>query len=143
MTTREANAEGRGEVKMLDLLVNSLRQRPDRIIVGETRRQKEAEAMFEAMHTGHSVYTTFHANTAEETVRRFTNPPISIPPTVFDSVHLNVVLFRNRRLGVRKVLQLAEYIPERKGSAEGLIANTLYRWKPAVDNMEKASEPIR
>ncbi|PIN85570.1 MAG: hypothetical protein COV47_01365, partial [Candidatus Diapherotrites archaeon CG11_big_fil_rev_8_21_14_0_20_37_9] len=65
MTTREPNAEGKGGVSMLDLLVNSLRQRPDRIIVGETRSQKDAEVMFEAMHTGHSVYTTFHANTAE------------------------------------------------------------------------------
>ncbi|MEM4327285.1 MAG: type II/IV secretion system ATPase subunit, partial [Candidatus Diapherotrites archaeon] len=107
MTTREPNAEGKGEVNMLDLLVNSLRQRPDRIIVGETRRQREAEVMFEAMHTGHSVYTTFHANTAEETIRRMVNPPISIPSTVLDSVHLNVVMFRNRRLGVRRVLQVA------------------------------------
>ena len=143
MTTREPNAEGKGGVGMLDLLVNSLRQRPDRIIVGETRRKKEAEAMFEAMHTGHSVYTTFHANTAEETVRRFTNPPISIPPTVFDSVHLNLVMFRNRRLGIRRVLQLAEYIPERKGGEERLTSNILYKWKPATDTIEKSAEPVR
>lgn len=143
MTTREPNAEGKGGVSMLDLLVNSLRQRPDRIIVGETRSQKDAEVMFEAMHTGHSVYTTFHANTAEETVRRFTNPPINIPPTVFDSVHLNVVLFRNRRLGVRRVLQIAEYIPERKGGEERLTPNTLYRWKPGSDKTEVHSEAVR
>jgi len=143
MTTREPNAEGKGGVKMIDLLVNSLRQRPDRIIVGETRRQAEAEVMFEAMHTGHSVYTTFHANTADETIRRFTNPPINIPPTVLDSVHLNVVLFRNRRLGVRRVLQLAEFIPEKRGETETLKANTLYRWRPASDTIEKDSDSIR
>jgi len=128
---------------MLDLLVNSLRQRPDRIIVGETRRQVEAEVMFEAMHTGHSVYTTFHANTAEETIRRFTNPPIDIPPTVLDSVHLNVVMFRNRRLGVRRVLQVAEFIPEKRGNEEVLKANTLFRWKAASDTIEKDCESIR
>lgn len=143
MTTREANAEGKGEVRMLDLLVNSLRQRPDRIIVGETRRQSEAEVMFEAMHTGHSVYTTFHANTAEETIRRFTSPPIDIPPTVLDSVHLNVVMFRNRRLGVRRVLQVAEFVPEKRGGAETLKANTLYRWRAGNDVIAKDSESIR
>ena len=143
MTTREPNSEGKGGVKMIDLLVNSLRQRPDRIIVGETRRQAEAEVMFEAMHTGHSVYTTFHANTAEETIRRFVNPPINIPPTVLDSVHLNVVMFRNRRLGVRRVLQVAEYIPEKRGATETLKANTLYRWRPGDDKISKNSESIR
>ncbi|MCX6804298.1 MAG: CpaF/VirB11 family protein, partial [Candidatus Diapherotrites archaeon] len=98
MTTREPNAEGKGGIGMLDLLVNSLRMRPDRIIVGEIRRRKEAEVMFEAMHTGHSVYSTLHANTSDETIRRLTNPPINIPQSMLDAVHLNVVMFRNRKL---------------------------------------------
>ncbi|MEK6958050.1 MAG: ATPase, T2SS/T4P/T4SS family, partial [archaeon] len=143
MTTREPNPEGKGGVSMLDLLVNSLRQRPDRIIVGETRRQREAEVMFEAMHTGHSVYTTFHANTAEETIRRMTNPPINIPPTVLDSVHLNVVMFRNRRIGVRRILQVAEFIPEKRGGEETIKANTLYRWRPGDDTIAKDADSIR
>jgi len=93
MTTREPNPEGKGAVEMLDLLVNSLRMRPDRIIVGEVRRQREAEVMFEAMHTGHSVYTTLHANTADETIRRLVNPPIEVPTTMLEAVHLNVVMY--------------------------------------------------
>ncbi|HZX20461.1 MAG TPA: ATPase, T2SS/T4P/T4SS family [archaeon] len=143
MTTREPNAEGKGGVSMLNLLINSLRQRPDRIIVGETRRREEAEVMFEAMHTGHSVYTTFHANTADETIRRFTNPPIDIPPTVLDSVHLNVVMFRNRRLGLRRILQVAEFVPEKRGSQDTLKANTLYRWRPNDDAIVKDADSIR
>src|SRR3989344_2484305 len=143
MTTREANAEGKGGVTMLDLLVNSLRQRPDRIIVGETRRQREAEVMFEAMHTGHSVYTTFHANTAEETIRRMINPPIEVPSALLESVNLNVVMFRNRRLGMRKMLELAEYIPEKGGEKYTISANVLYRWNATTNHVEKHSESIR
>jgi flagellar protein FlaI len=86
MTTREANVEGKGEVSMLDLMVNSLRQRPDRIVVGEVRKKREAEILFEAMHTGHSVYATLHADNAEETVSRLTNPPIEMPKSVLDAL---------------------------------------------------------
>ena len=143
MTTREPNPEGKGGVGMLDLLVNSLRMRPDRILVGEIRRQKEAEVMFEAMHTGHSVYTTFHANTAEETIRRFINPPVSVPPTMLEAVHLNIVMFRNRRLGVRRMLQVAEFIPERRGGKEEVKANILYRWRGSDDKIVKHGESIR
>ncbi len=144
LTTREPNPEGKGGVNMLDLLVNSLRMRPDRIIVGEIRRQREAEVMFEAMHTGHSVYTTFHANTAEETIRRFTNPPISIPASMLDSVHLNIVMFRNRKLGIRRPLQVAEFVPERRGEGqETLKANIIYRWRGANDTISKQNESLR
>ncbi len=143
MTTREPNPEGKGGVRMLDLLVNSLRMRPDRIIVGETRRQNEAEVMFEGMHTGHSVYTTFHANTAEETIRRMTNPPLNIPVNLLDSVHLNVVQFRNRRLGVRRILQIAEFVPEKHGTQDVLKPNILYRWRPSTDTIEKNANSIR
>ena len=63
----------------ISLFVNSLRMRPDRIIIGEIRKKKEAEVLFEAMRTGHSVYGTFHANTANEAVLRLTSSPIEIP----------------------------------------------------------------
>ncbi|MFH1587219.1 MAG: ATPase, T2SS/T4P/T4SS family [Candidatus Diapherotrites archaeon] len=128
---------------MLDLLVNSLRMRPDRIIVGEVRRQREAEVLFEAMTTGHSAYTTVHANTADETIRRLTNPPIELPASMLDSVHLNVVMFRNRRLGVRRVLELAEFVPEKRGDTESIKANVLYRWMPAQDVIGKHADSVR
>ena len=108
LETRLPNPEGKGEVTMLDLVVNSLRMRPDRIIVGEIRRKEEAEVLFEAMHTGHSVYATVHANNAEETVTRLTNPPIDIPKLMLSAVSLILVQYRNRRTGSRKTLQLAE-----------------------------------
>ena len=108
METRLPNPEGKGEITMLDLLVNSLRMRPDRIIMGEVRRQREAEVMFEAMHTGHSVYGTIHANDVEETFQRLLNPPISVPKAVLPAMNLIVVQNRNRRTGKRHTMQLAE-----------------------------------
>tara|TARA_Y100000031_G_C8209569_1_gene380242 strand:+ start:126 stop:776 length:651 start_codon:yes stop_codon:yes gene_type:complete len=78
LTTRNPNPEGQGEVTMLDLIVSSLRMRPDRIIAGEVRRKAQAETMFEAMHTGHSVYTTIHADTVEQVKRRKTQIRIQI-----------------------------------------------------------------
>jgi len=111
METRLPNPEGKGEVSMLDLVINSLRMRPDRIIVGEIRRQKEAEVLFEAMHTGHSVYGTFHANNAEEAVVRLTNPPINLPKVLLSSIGLFLVQSRNRRTGKRRTFQVAELLP--------------------------------
>ena len=112
MSTRFPNNEGRGEVSMLDLLVNSLRMRPDRIIVGEIRRKAEAEVLFEAIHTGHSVYATFHANDASEAITRLTNPPIDIPKHMLPAVSMLLVQHRNRRTGARRVFQLAEILPD-------------------------------
>jgi flagellar protein FlaI len=111
LETRLANPEGKGEVSMLDLLVNSLRMRPDRIIVGEIRRKREAEVLLEAIHTGHSVYGTIHANDADEVITRLTNSPINIPKPMISSLGLIIVQNRNRRSGKRRTLQVAEILP--------------------------------
>ncbi|HLG24901.1 MAG TPA: ATPase, T2SS/T4P/T4SS family [Candidatus Nanoarchaeia archaeon] len=111
METRLANPEGKGGVEMIDLIVNSLRMRPDRILVGEIRRKREAEVLFEAMHTGHSVYGTLHANNARETVNRLTGPPIELPKQVLSALSLIIVQNINRRNGKRRTLQMAEVLP--------------------------------
>ncbi|MGC9309340.1 MAG: ATPase, T2SS/T4P/T4SS family [Candidatus Nanoarchaeia archaeon] len=139
LVTRTANPEGKGEVSMLDLLVNSLRMRPDRIIMGEIRRKQEATVLFEAMHTGHSVYATLHADTAAETVSRLTNPPLDIPANLLDAVDLNVVMFRDRRRGIRRVFQVAEV----EAGEESANANILYRWVPEGDKIIKHGESSR
>lgn len=139
LVTRIANPEGKGGVSMLDLLINSLRMRPDRIILGEMRRQEEAMVLFEAMHTGHSVYATLHADSAAETVSRLTNPPLNIPPNLLKAVNLNVIMFRDRKKGIRRVLQIAEF-----EAGEGRAsANIIYRWVPEEDKIIKHSENSR
>jgi archaeal flagellar protein FlaI len=111
METHPANPEGKGEITMLHLLVNSLRMRPDRIIVGEIRRRQEAEILLEATHTGHSVYGTFHANTAEEAIVRLSSPPIDLPKPMLNAISLFLVQNRNRKTGARRTFQLAEILP--------------------------------
>ncbi|MFH1306848.1 MAG: ATPase, T2SS/T4P/T4SS family [Candidatus Micrarchaeota archaeon] len=141
LLTRLKNPEGQGEVAMLDLIVTSLRMRPDRILVGEIRRQREAEVAFEAMHTGHSVYSTLHADTSSQALRRMITPPINLPASDLDSLHLLVVQFRDRRRNLRRTLEVAEI-----GQATGegaLDPNIIFRWRPRTDTWEKVSEPVR
>jgi len=146
LTTREANPEGKGEITMLDLMVNSLRMRPDRIVVGEIRRQEQAEVLFEAMHTGHSVYSTLHADTAEQTIGRLVNPPINIPKNQLDAIDLLVVMFRDRRKRFRRIIEVSEIVPV---GAEGVSAevtlqpNALYRWRPVTDRLEEHKPSIK
>ena len=100
LVTRQPNQEGKGEVDMLDLLINSLRMRPDRIILGEMRTKEQAQVLFEAMHTGHSVYATVHADSIGETIKRLMYPPIEVPANLLSAVNLNVVMFRDRTLSL-------------------------------------------
>ena len=136
MVTREANPEGKGEITMLDLMVNALRQRPDRIIVGEVRRQKEAEVMFEAMHTGHSVYATLHADNTEQTISRLTNPPINVPPEMLDALAGVVVQFRHRRFNLRRTLEFSEV--HKNGDY-----NVVYRWDAKTDKTPRIGKLTR
>ncbi len=139
LVTRTSNSEGKGKVTMLDLLVNSLRMRPDRIILGEMRKHEEAMVLFEAMHTGHSVYATLHADSAPETISRLTNPPIDIPANLLKAVNLNVVMFRDRKKGIRRILQVAEFDTE----GDRATSNIIYRWVPEKDQIIEHRESMR
>jgi flagellar protein FlaI len=139
MSSRNPNPEGMGEISMLDLMVASLRMRPDRLIVGEVRKRQQAEAMFEAMHTGHPVYCTMHADTVAQVQRRLLEPPIQIPQSEVEALHLILVQYRDRRRGLRRTLELAEVLSDR----DKLDVNYLYRWRPRTDTFEKANESIR
>jgi len=141
MLTRLPNPEGLGEVSMLDLMLASLRMRPDRIIVGEVRRRREAEVLFEAMHTGHAVCSTMHADTSAQVLRRLMEPPIQIPMVELESLHLIVVQYRDRRSNIRRTLEITEIVPGIGG--ERLSMNHIYHWRPRGDVFEKVNEPIR
>ncbi len=133
MQTRLPNPEGKGEVSMLNLLVNSLRMRPDRIVVGEIRREEEIEVLFEAIRTGHSGYATFHANTVKEAVSRLTNAPINLPKISLADLGMMIVQHRDRRSGKRTTFQISEF-------DENGDPNLLYQRNFTTDKMDKVAE---
>lgn len=143
LTTRPPNPEGRGEVTMLNIMINSLRMRPDRMIVGEIRRSEEAQVLFEAINTGHSVYSTLHANTAEEAFRRLVNPPIGIPSALLGGLQLVVVMHRDRRKNIRRCLQVAELIPSSGLKEARIDLNVIFQWIAAEDKIVSLSKSYR
>lgn len=116
LESRPSNIEGEGEVSIRDLLKNSLRMRPDRIVVGECRGG-EAFDMLQAMNTGHDgSMSTLHANTASDTLSRMENmvlmaghnlPNDVVRRYIADAVDLVVHISRMRD-GVRRVGQITE-----------------------------------
>jgi pilus assembly protein CpaF len=124
LETRPPNMEGNGAIRQRELLINSLRMRPDRIIVGECRAE-EALDMLQAMNTGHDgSMTTVHANTPRDVVAR-----LEVMVTMANS-NLGLVSIRHQissaidlivqtaRLsdGSRRVMQITEV-----GSMEGEV----------------------
>lgn len=113
LEARPRNAEGFGEVAIRDLVINSLRMRPDRIVVGECRGA-EALDMLQAMNTGHDgSLTTLHANSPKEAIGRLTTMvrygadlPVSVIETQIGSA-IDVVVHTSRTpSGKRRVTQV-------------------------------------
>ena len=112
METRPANVENKGELTMNDLVKNSLRQRPDRIIVGEVRGS-EAITLFTALNTGHSGIGTLHSNDARETITRLTNAPMSVPSVMINAIDFIVMqnrIYRPDGVSFRRVSEVAEVV---------------------------------
>ena len=135
METRPANVEGKGELTMNDLVKNSLRQRPDKIIVGEVRAG-EAITLFTALNTGHSGFGTLHSNDARETITRLTNPPMSVPEIMIQAI--DFIIMQNRiytpsGVSFRRISEVAEVV----GIEEGTVQlNTIFRWNPERDTID-------
>ncbi len=116
LETRPANIEGKGEVSLRDLVKNSLRMRPDRIVIGEVRGG-EAFDMLQAMNTGHDgSLTTVHANKPRDALARVENmvsmagfelPTVAVRKQIASAINIIVQLNRLED-GSRRVISIQE-----------------------------------
>jgi len=125
-----------GEVDLFDLLRESLRQRPDYIIVGEVRG-REAFVLFQEMATGHPSLATIHAENTPKLIDRLTTPPIALPASLLGSLDLVVFLLmvRHKDRYVRRINEIFEIVgvdPKTKSP----ITNQVFKWNAFTDKFE-------
>ena len=134
VTRGGAEAEEEGDIDMYDLLRAALRQRPEYVIVGEVRG-KETMTMFQAMATGHTTYSTMHADSVQSIVYRLENPPINIPRVLLNALNLVIIhsQLRVKDKRVRRITELVEIIGIEPLTLE-IITNKVFTWAPASDS---------
>jgi len=137
------STEGKtGEIDLFDLLKESMRQRPDYIIVGEVRG-KEAYILFQQMATGHPSLATIHAENLPKLMDRLTTPPISLQPSLIESadllIFLSVMRYRNKY--VRRVIEVLE-IAGFDQKANFPIVNSISKWNPKLDKFDTVGKSI-
>ena len=144
LESRPANADGVGQVTTRELVRNSLRMRPDRIIVGEVRGP-EVWDMLQAMNTGHEgSLTTVHANSAEDALARMEmmvamtgyNLPIDVVRQYLCAGMRMIVHLARLRGGIRRVMQISEIVGIEQGR---FILKDVFRFNQTGVDANKAA----
>lgn len=142
LETRTAGIEGSGEVNQRDLVINALRMRPDRIIVGECRGG-EAFEMLQAMNTGHDgSMSTLHANTPRDALSRVeamvmmatsSLPLEAVRRTIVSAIDLVVQISRLHD-GSRKIMSITEVV-----GIEGsnVVLEEIFRFQPLSSGIDE------
>ncbi|QGA83102.1 type II/IV secretion system ATPase subunit [Halomicrobium sp. LC1Hm] len=138
--TRERLDES--DITMYDLLRSALRHRPEYIIVGEVRGE-EAITLFQAMNTGHTTFSTMHADSVQTVINRLENEPINVPRPMVQSLDILCVQVLGRSGGerVRRAKTLAEIegIDQRTGE---LDYSNAYAWQADEDYFEDSNSDL-
>jgi flagellar protein FlaI len=131
-----------GEIDLFDLLKESLRQRPDYIIVGEVRG-KEAYVLFQEMATGHPSLATIHAENMQKLLDRLKTPPIELPVGLIVSANTVIFLlatrYKNRQ--IRRVGEVVEIIALDETTGAPII-NQVFKWNPISDTFDISNRSI-
>ncbi|WP_336036815.1 type II/IV secretion system ATPase subunit [Halobacterium yunchengense] len=131
--TREAIGDGEG-ITMYDLLRSALRHRPEYIVVGEVRGE-EAMTLFQAMNTGHTTYSTMHADSVQTVINRLENDPINVPRAMIQSLDVLCVQtlthVGDQRVRRNRVIAEIEGVDQRTGD---LDYSTAFEWEPGDDS---------
>ncbi|MFB6282192.1 MAG: ATPase, T2SS/T4P/T4SS family, partial [Haloferacaceae archaeon] len=125
--------DDKGDIDEFDLLEAALRQRPDYIVMGEVRGE-EGRTLFQVMSTGHTTYTTFHADNVGEVLKRFTTDPINVSKTMFTALDLVSIQTATRVRGrkVRRNKSLTE-INHYDAENDEINVQDVYQWQAETD----------
>ncbi|KXS43199.1 MAG: type II secretion system protein E [Methanolobus sp. T82-4] len=139
--TRDSfTADERGAVDMYDLLKAALRQRPEYLLVGEVRG-KEALTLFQAMSTGHTTFSTMHADSVASAIHRLENPLISVPRTMIQALDIMSIQAQTYTKGkrVRRNLKLVEII-DIDPNTRNIRTNDIFVWDSESDVFVRTGE---
>ncbi|MFC2142773.1 type II/IV secretion system ATPase subunit [Candidatus Aenigmatarchaeota archaeon] len=133
---------GKGNVDMFDLLRESLRQRPDHIIVGEVRG-KEAYVLFQQMAVGHPGISTIHAESFPKLIDRLTTQPINLTASLIQN--LDIIIFTKRiKKGnkyVRRINNILEVLGYDRKTKYPKV-NQLFKWSPKTDSIDAVGNSV-
>jgi flagellar protein FlaI len=131
-----------GKVDMFELLRESLRQRPDYIIVGEVRG-REAYVLFQQMAVGHPGISTVHAENFNKLVDRMTSPPISLPTNLLQNLDLIIFVKRVKqgRKYNRRIFSTVEVVGFDQ-ETNLPITNELFTWDAHTDTFKTMGESV-
>ncbi|RBI61154.1 type II secretion system protein [halophilic archaeon] len=139
--TRDRLDEG-ADITMYDLLRSALRHRPEYIAVGEVRGE-EAMTLFQAMNTGHTTYSTMHADSVQTVINRLENDPINVPRAMIQSLDIlsiqTLTHVGDERVRRNKVIAEIEGIDQRTGD---LDYSTTFSWNPGDDAFRKRDSEV-
>ncbi|MHC1576065.1 MAG: type II/IV secretion system ATPase subunit, partial [Methanosarcinaceae archaeon] len=133
-------ADERGAVDMYDLLKAALRQRPEYLLVGEVRG-KEALTLFQAMSTGHTTFSTMHADSVASAIHRLENPPISVPRNMLQALDIMCIQAQTYSHGkrVRRNLKLVEIV-DIDPNTHNIRTNDIFDWDSNTDSFHRIGE---
>ena len=133
VTRQSFTDDSGGGVDEFDLLEAALRQRPDYIVMGEVRGE-EGRDLFQVMSTGHTSYSTFHADTVGEVLKRFTTDPINVSKTMFTALDLVSIQTQTRVGGhkVRRNKKLTE-VNHYDAETDEINVQDVYQWQAETD----------
>src|SRR3989338_3293352 len=132
-----------GEINQFDLLRAALRQRPDIIIVGETRG-REAYTLFQAMATGHGGFSSIHADSVDATLTRLTSSPMDVPKSLISNSLDLITLQLKIRIGeksARRIIQVSEIdgINDKTGEIK---THEIFKWNLREDRHEFMGDSV-
>ncbi|AEH60318.1 type II secretion system protein E [Methanosalsum zhilinae DSM 4017] len=139
--TRDSfTADERGAVDMYELLKAALRQRPEYIIVGEVRG-REALTLFQAMSTGHTTFSTMHADSVASAIHRLENPPINVPRTMIQALDIICIQAQTYSKGerVRRNLKIVEII-DIDPNTKNIRTNDIFLWDSISDSFHQTGD---